>query len=441
MAAAAAAAAEMFTVEVTSQETVKPSSPTPPHLQTHSLSWFDQLAPPSHVPLLLFYSPPPSPVLQSLKRSLSQTLSLFPLLAGRLENEASQIRCGDQGVEFFEARVDSTLSHLQQQQLSLQSLDALLPCDRSCSCWGQALLAVQINTLSCGSVVIGICVAHKIADGLSLANFVTAWAAAAAGGGGGDIPRPNLGAASLFPPSEKANLALASVKWSLKPTKKLLTKRFLFDEANLAALRGSSSTRVEAVAALVWRCAMRARPEEAAARVSLAFVVVDVRGRMEPPLDGSSFGNLCIYAAASEVEAGDEGAKRRTEVKLRNGIKKIDKEYLGQLQGADGPLLAFEKGREAAREHGKGDDDVDDIDIYYFNSWARFPVYEADFGWGKPVWAGTARFFWKNLIMLMGRGGDGGMEAWVTLEEEEMVKFEKDQELVSYATSLASIAA
>ncbi|EHA8586295.1 vinorine synthase-like [Cocos nucifera] len=433
----------MFAVEVTSQETIKPSTPTTPNLQTHSLSWLDQLAPPSHVPLLLFYTPPPSPLLQSLKHSLSQTLSLFPFLAGRLDNDSSQIRCGDQGVDFLQARVHSPLSHLQQQQqLSLQSLEDLLPCNRSCSCWGQALLAVQINIFSCGSVVIGICVAHKIADGLSLANFVTAWAAAAAGGGGGDIPRPNLDAASLFPPSENANLALTSVKWSLKPAKKLLTKRFLFDEAKLAALRGSSSTRFEAVAALVWRCAMRARPPVAGSRrVSLAFVVVDIRGRMEPPLGGNSFGNLCVYAAASEVEAGDEAAKRRTEEKLRHGIKKIDKEYLGQLQGVDGPLRVFEKGREAAREHGKSDDDVDDIDIYYFNSWARFPVYEADFGWGKPVWAATARFFWKNLIMLMGRSGDGGMEAWVTLEEEEMVIFEKDQELISYATCLASIAA
>ena len=25
-------------------------------------------------------------------------------------------------------------------------------------------------------------------------------------------------------------------------------------------------------------------------------------------------------------------------------------------------------------------------DVFLFTSWCRFPFYEADFGWGKPVW-------------------------------------------------------
>lgn len=33
------------TLQVVSQETIKPSSPTPPHLHTYKLSWLDQFVP------------------------------------------------------------------------------------------------------------------------------------------------------------------------------------------------------------------------------------------------------------------------------------------------------------------------------------------------------------------------------------------------------------
>ena len=26
----------------------------------------------------------------------------------------------------------------------------------------------------------------------------------------------------------------------------------------------------------------------------------------------------------------------------------------------------------------------EETDVYFFYSWCRFPIYEADFGWGKP---------------------------------------------------------
>ncbi|KAI3938207.1 hypothetical protein MKW92_023083, partial [Papaver armeniacum] len=42
-------------VEVVSRETLKPSSPTTHYLKSFNLSLLDQLSPPFHVPLIIYY--------------------------------------------------------------------------------------------------------------------------------------------------------------------------------------------------------------------------------------------------------------------------------------------------------------------------------------------------------------------------------------------------
>ncbi|RVW18101.1 Deacetylvindoline O-acetyltransferase [Vitis vinifera] len=65
----------------------------------------------------------------------------------------------------------------------------------------------------------------------------------------------------------------------------------------------------------------------------------------------------------------------------------------------------------------------------------RFPLYEADFGWGKPIWVGSASLPFKNLILFMDSSGtNGGIEAWINLMEEDMGKFQGDKELLSFVS-------
>jgi hypothetical protein len=44
-----------------------------------------------------------------------------------------------------------------------------------------------------------------------------------------------------------------------------------------------------------------------------------------------------------------------------------------------------------------------------FTSLCRFPVYEADFGWGKPVWVASARLLYKNLVGFFDRKSRYGL--------------------------------
>ncbi|KAD5507501.1 hypothetical protein E3N88_15204 [Mikania micrantha] len=80
---------------------------------------------------------------------------------------------------------------------------------------------------------------------------------------------------------------------------------------------------------------------------------------------------------------------------------------------------------------------IGSVDIYNFTSWCNMGFYDIDFGWGKPSWVtgyvsdGIPVFL--NLVSLMDTN-NGGIEAWVNLNEEEMKILLCNQELLSYAS-------
>ncbi|KAL7207297.1 hypothetical protein ACSBR1_029289 [Camellia fascicularis] len=78
------------------------------------------------------------------------------------------------------------------------------------------------------------------------------------------------------------------------------------------------------------------------------------------------------------------------------------------------------------------------VDYFGFTSWCKLGFYEADFGWGKPLWVsgvgclGGSVFL--NLIILMETRSGDEIEAWVTLDEQEMAILEHDTELLTFAS-------
>ncbi|XP_057432339.1 stemmadenine O-acetyltransferase-like [Lotus japonicus] len=107
---------------------------------------------------------------------------------------------------------------------------------------------------------------------------------------------------------------------------------------------------------------------------------------------------------------------------VRNQIKKIDKDFMRKLQEGNDHLsfLMDNVERLLLKE---------ELVPFNFTSLCRFPLYEADFGWGKPTWVGSAALTFKNLVVFVDAKNGGGIEAYVSMAVEDMAKFEADEEL------------
>ena len=292
----------MDSIIIFSEETIKPSSPTPAENSIHKLSEIDLLAPNVHISLVFFYlrSNATETTLSHLKASLSETLSLYYPLAGRLREDL-HLSCNDEGALLLQAKVASSLCTLLQKPNAAE-VDKLLPCQQHCSGDSREgmVLAIQLNLFSCGGIAIGVCVSHRIADGLSLVVFMKTWADISLGPQKPVSP-PTFDASSIFPPRAKPEFPHVDQdagSGSLdSPT---LTKIFSLEGSKILTLRDASElTKVGAVSALLWRCIIRARreQEEASSRAYVATHVVNLRKRMNPPLRESQFGNLWSVTA------------------------------------------------------------------------------------------------------------------------------------------------
>ncbi|KAK9278629.1 hypothetical protein L1049_028202 [Liquidambar formosana] len=302
-------------VEIISKETIKPSSPTPQHLRKLKLSILDQLAPPIYIPIILFYhaetsDPNVNHIKRSccLKKSLAETLTRFYPLAGTIKENLS-VDCDDEGVEYIEAQVACKLSEVIEEP-DAKILDQFLPIEphgKGTESGREVLLAVQFNMFTCGGMAIGVCVTHKMADGISATTFLKAWAATAIRDT--EIVHPFFNAEFHFPQRD-----ISGFTPSTGITKDgIVSRRFVFNESNITALRekatsgdnGSSKvnqpTRVEAISAFIWRRFMaiaQSKSVQAKAKVFAAIHAVNLRERMVPPLPPHSFGNFYQLAIA-----------------------------------------------------------------------------------------------------------------------------------------------
>ncbi|KAK2965661.1 hypothetical protein RJ640_007667 [Escallonia rubra] len=110
---------------------------TPSHLKAYKVSFIDQLMPPvNYVPIFTYYTPPMKEATESpnsikiLKDSLSETLTRFYPLAGRVQNKDEYvINCNDKGIVFSTARVNNCAmtDFLSSTQPKVELLYQLLP--------------------------------------------------------------------------------------------------------------------------------------------------------------------------------------------------------------------------------------------------------------------------------------------------------------------------
>ncbi|GFP85064.1 bahd acyltransferase dcr [Phtheirospermum japonicum] len=432
--------------------------------------------------VLLPVPPLSSPDLISLlKLSLSKTLSHFPALAGRLQTNAAghvHIVCNDAGVGFSHAKAP----HL--------SVGALLPppeqdipaayrrffqFDSTLSYAGHSkpLVAVQVTELN-DAVFVGCTVNHAVVDGTSFWNFFNTFAEIARGAK--KISRPPVfGRDTVFDSPEVLALPEGGPSATFSGDEPLREKIFHFSREAILKLklRANSPARMpgisgpeilgkrsndsweancktsngkitpvtedillkkkdptaeissfQSLSAQLWRSVTRAR-NLSANKTTTFRMAVNCRHRLEPRLEPLYFGNaiqsIPTTAPAGELLSNDLGwgADRlhrnvvaHDDATVRRGVKDWESNpRLFPLGNFDGAMITM-------------------------GSSPRFPMYDNDFGWGRPlaVRSGRANKFDGKISAFPGPHGNGSVDLEVVLAPETMAGLENDLEFMQYVS-------
>lgn len=288
-----------------------------------------------------------------------------------------------------------------------------------------------------------VCMCHKVGDAATLSNFINDWATLNRQKELEQetaelllLPFPVPGA-SLFP---QENLPVfPEVLFVENDT---VCRRFVFEASKIDSLKSTVSshnvpnpTRVEVVSALIYNRAVSALG--LISKTTSFRTAVNLRTRTVPPLPEKSVGNLVWFLF---VLSPWETELHELVLKMKQGLTEFCETYAKKFGGEDKDMsFISECLKQAAsvpepQPGGSDDEESQIVTMFCCASWCRFPMYEADFGWGKPVWFTTSKCPVKNSIVLMDTRDGGGIEAIVNMEEQDMARFERDVELLKYAS-------
>ncbi|XP_068664022.1 shikimate O-hydroxycinnamoyltransferase-like [Aristolochia californica] len=375
-----------------------------------------------------------------LKKSLSKALVPFYPLAGRLsrdETDRIEINCNEEGALFVEADTDSCLDDICGS-VSRAELRKLIP-DVKDTYTGDVsffhLFMVQVTRFKSGGVTVGTAVHHFVTDGYSGLHFINHWADIARLGCAElvvepyidrtalrprDPPTPSYPHVELQPPPTPINV-LPEQTGPLMASSFKLTR----EQLNLIKLKASSeenkstrrpyTTTYEALAAHIWRCACIARdlPDEQESKIYLA---VDGRSRFRPPLAPGFFANP-IFRAATIAKSGDIVSRPLSYAagEIKKTLEKMNEDYLRSY-------LDYVREKLVPNQGPMPGEGYPNLAV---NSWARLPLYGADFGWGRPLLVAPAVDSNDGKCYVVPSPDDGDVSLAMTLLPQHIGRFEE----------------
>ncbi|XP_028770496.1 BAHD acyltransferase DCR isoform X1 [Neltuma alba] len=415
---------------------------------------------------------PPPPfsfpdLLLSLKRSLSITLSFFPPLAGRLFTDSDgyvHIQCNDAGVEFIHASAKHLATHSILYSPTLTDVPGcfkeFFAYSKTISYTGHTLplVAVQVTELA-DAVFIGCTVNHAIVDGSSLWHFFNTFAEICRGAKISEFPEFTRD--TVFNSSAVLKVPAGGPKVTFDDEQPLRERVFHFSReaiqklkltanqyggngvtdstefvekkangeitpvtANGTAHKTEEISSFQSLSAQLWRSVTRARKLDPR-KMSTFRMAVNCRRRLEPKMDAYYFGNA-IQSIPTVAEVGEilsrdlrwcadllhKNVVAHDDAKVRRGIEDWEKSpRLFPLGNFDGASITM-------------------------GSSPRFPMYDNDFGWGRPlaIRSGKANKFDGKISAFPGREGNGSVDLEVVLAPETMAGLENDMEFMQYVT-------
>ncbi|MCD7452871.1 hypothetical protein HAX54_018426 [Datura stramonium] len=180
----------------------------------------------------------------------------------------------------------------------------------------------------------------------------------------------------------------------------------------------------QSLCALLWRAVTRAR-KFPVSKMTTFRMAVNCRHRLQPKLNPLYFGNaiqsIPTYVSAGDVLSHDlhwcaeqlnKNVKVHDDIMVRKFVEDWERDpRCFPLGNFDGAMLTM-------------------------GSSPRFPMYDNDFGWGRPiaVRSGRANKFDGKISAFPGREGGGSVDLEVILSPETMKGLESDPEFMHYVT-------
>ncbi|KAJ7546660.1 hypothetical protein O6H91_08G049200 [Diphasiastrum complanatum] len=369
-------------VERGTARVVKPSEEAPASLpKLVPLSSSDLVVPRVHVEVLYAFNAPAPPV-SLLEHGLAKVVSVYREWAGRLGKDVCgrpAIELNDEGVVFIEAQADGTIQELMPFH-PVPFLRDLVPVNRGVP----ELLLIQVTKFSCGGLTVGVARQHQVADGESASAFMNAWASIVK-----ELSLP-------FEPvhDRSALMALKKFHFSMEMLQKIKQKA--------VKESGGFYTTFESLTSHLWRSITEARGVSGEVQTR-ALVAMNGRKRLDSKFPRKLLWKstvLCCWSCECGHQEGRQGLHP-----LSSGFVELQQKNPVQIARSSRTVL------------------TPNLSV---TSWVQLPLYQLDFGWGTPVFAGNPGVPFEGIIILTpSYTKDGSCGCNCGLFEPDMAKLEE----------------
>ncbi|GLJ34928.1 hypothetical protein SUGI_0702930 [Cryptomeria japonica] len=438
-----------YEFKIVNTEVIVPALPMQQYIVP--LSNLDLTIPPVSVHVFFCYKNPfPrtfASALSHLKTSLSKVLVSYYVLAGRMVTDSiglPKVHCNNKGVRFTQAYAAAALSQLNLYNPDESVQGKLVPLlSKPFQEDGIPVFAVQVTEFSCGGIVVGCTFDHRIADAYSANMLLTSWANLCRNDS--NVPlNPSITRSILCPRDSPAYCAEIDNTYVRHTSQEcgqenphppsLASRIYYLDVKNIMDLQfnankdGKRCTKLEVFSAYLWKLMICTQKVKDTMNCKIG-IVVDGRPHLkEIGVSANYFGNVLILPfAESDASCIKSKSLCWSAGLIHDAIQSAANEE--HFQSLIDLVETTQPTPVLAKIYCREDDNQSSGPAVLVSSGLRFPLYEVDFGWGKPTF-GSYHFPWGGeagyVMPTQSPAGDGSWIVYMHLPLEQLNAIESD---------------